>query len=147
MYRVSKVAGFTYSIRQRYSERIEDRTGWEVPSLTSSTQWQFVDSGTYSMDSPTVINGTDLTMQYRQQSDGEETEWLPVRECDDPETQRVCYVQDDNTTLLMSSQDAPQIRYKTEAGIIDNVGGEVEDMLESFSRAGDWFDDIFGGGS
>lgn len=147
VYRLSKLAGLTYSVRQRYADRIENRTGWEVPSLTSSTQWQYVEAGSYSTNSPRPINDTDLTMQYRQAS-ADETEWLPVRKCDDPETQRVCYVQDTNTTLLMSSaENPPKVRYKTDGGIIENVSGEVEDMLESFSRAGDWFGDIFGGGN
>ena len=146
-YRISSVSGGIWAGRSWAKDRVENTTGWEVPSLAGSSQWQYIDAQTYSTASPARINNTDLTLQYQADAPDGGTQWLPVPTCSDPADQRVCYLEDQDTTVIMSSQDSPRIRYKHGTDLLSTLGSDINDLLQTDDRAGDFFDSVFGGGA
>lgn len=144
-YRISAVSGGVWAGRSWAKDRVENATGWEVPSLAGDSQWEYLAVGSYSTASPARINGTDLTLQYETEAPDGGTQWLPVASCNDPADQRVCYLEDQNTTVIMSSHDSPRIRYKHGTDLLSTLGSDINDLLQTDDRATDFFGSLFGG--
>jgi len=146
-YRISSVSGGIWAGRSWAQDRVENRTGWEMPSLAGDSQWQYIDAQTYSTASPARINDTDLTLQYQADAPDGSMQWLPVPTCSDPADQRVCSLEDQETTVIMSSHDSPRLRYKHGTDLLSTLGSDINDLLQTDDRAGDFFDSVFGGGA
>jgi len=145
-YAISTAAGGIWSIRSSARERAENQTGWELPTLAGgSEQWQYIRAGSYSSSSPARINDTSATIQYETDAPDGTTQWLPVPACDDPSTQAVCSLEDQNATIIMSSQDSPRIRYKSSTDLLSDLGGAINDLRQTDDRAKDFFGSLFGG--
>lgn len=145
-YSLSDTAGGVWAARSWAKEHAENATGWEMPTLTGgAAQWQYIDAGTYSTSSPATINGTSLTVQYEADAPDGGTQWLPVSQCNDPADQRVCYLEDTNTTVIMSSDDSPRVRYKHGTDLLSTLESDINDLFQSDDRAGGFFSSLLGG--
>jgi len=147
VYDMNAISGNVWSGLSEQSESFENRTGWSLPSVRSSAGWEYINAGTYSASEPATINGTDMTLQYAGNTSTPETVWYPVRQCTDAQDQRVCYVEQDNMTVLTSTQDSPQVRYRQDGGLFSVGGSVVNDIRRSLDRGPEWFDGLFGGGA
>jgi hypothetical protein len=112
---------------------IENATGFSLPDISSSGQWERLPEGALAVDSPARINATDsLVLQY-DASDANTTEsrWLTVPECDS-DSPGVCYYQAGNVTYVRTTtEDVPPVRYKTTGGgLSDRVSAAVRGAMQ-----------------
>jgi len=152
VFEVSKQAGVVFGGRAEARDLLENGTGVELPSVSRSGEWSYVETTGLESNTTAVINtrGKDLTLQYDTEPSANKTSWLKVPTCGD-ESAPVCRFsregegQEDRVYLLARSTEVPDIRYKRGndplAGIssaLADAGNAVEEFVDGLASFGNW---------
>lgn len=138
---VNDIRGGLSAGREAGRELVRNSTGWTVPSLGGSGQWQYINPSNLTGSNVATINvtsGETAVIQYNAgESDSEN--WLTVPDCDGSDVAVCYYTQSgDNDTVFVRSgvSDPPEVRYKT------NGGGLMESVNAAVRGAQQAVDDI-----
>lgn len=144
---VSKEAGAVFDARSFVRDAVNNTTGVSLPAIGATSDWQYISARRLAGNETVRIEDTrrsGLTLQY---DDGDVTgeAWLPVPDCEDPSTQRVCYYEDGNATVVLAAtEDPPQVRYKRGTDFKSTLGGAWNDLVRVPDRISDLLDGLFG---
>jgi len=116
---IPKAASFVFWGRSQSRKVIENRTGFEPPTLGANGTWRYVPDGQLDGEASYPINVTDgsLTIQYDSAREGPagDPTWLAVPECDGGPAP-VCQYEkagiDDRVFILSTTTDPPPVRFK-----------------------------------
>jgi hypothetical protein len=150
VWRVSRAAGTIYRVRDESRSLVENVTGMDLPSLSSSTPWQRLDSDQLTGSNATVpieTNGSAVTLQYDQDSNPSTSSWVNVPECDavlgggDP----VCYSTRGSSDYIWvfsrTEGDAPPLRFRRGGGgLFSGLTSGWNDLTSIPSDLGSLFD-------
>jgi len=147
---VSKQAGVIFDGRAESRDLVSNRTGVDVPSVSTSGQWSYVDVSELESNTTVAIDprGQELTIQYDSEPSVNESSWLAVPDCGD-ESAPVCRFERDGdgerVYLLARSTDVPDIRYKRGndplAGLssaLSDAGNAVDELLDGLGSLSKW---------
>lgn len=138
---LNDVRGSISEGRQASRDLVSNSTGWTLPSLGGSGQWEYIKSTELSGSSAAEINLSDderAVIQY-QAGANESEEWLTVPKCDGND-HAVCYYQKTgvNDTVYVRSgvEDPPQVRYKTNGGgMVEKASAYLNEATRAASQA------------
>lgn len=138
VFRVSKAAGTIYKVRDDGRSMIENATGFDIPSVTNSAEWQRIDPSQLSGENATVpiqTNGSEYTLQYDDDASASTSSWLNVPECGSVSGRNapVCYDNRESANYVWvysrSKADAPPVRYRRGGGIIPDLRSGINDLM------------------
>lgn len=142
--------GYYFGIKDWTNDIVNQTTGITLPSLSGDSQpWAYVNTAALQNESTVTIprNGSTMTIQYDDTPNDNESTWITVPDCNDPEDQDICRFQDDsgNVTLMDASPPVNQVRYKQGTDISSVLQSAVNDLLQVPDRIMEYVDNILGG--
>ncbi|QCW05233.1 hypothetical protein [Natrinema pallidum] len=153
VFQVPKVVSGYYYARDSGRSWLENRTGYEIPSVFSGgTQWERVDHDDLADTNESVAIGTnnsDPMIQYDTADDGQR--WVPVPNCDTArgEDAPVCTYErpedPDHVYVLADGDDPPPVRYKHGTDVVAEMQASVNELLEVPNRLMEQVKEFFGG--
>ena len=153
VFQVPKAVSGYYYARDTGKSWLENRTGYEIPSLLgSSTAWDRVDDTDLTNNSSVAIgaNESEPMIQYDAADSGQR--WVPTPNCDDSrgDDAPVCIYDrpDDPEHVYVTSNvaDPPPVRYKHGTDVIAQAQASVNELLEVPNRIMEQVRGLFGGG-
>lgn len=138
VFAVSTLTGGVFSVRKRVDKLLNSTAGWSLPSLSGTTEWQYVPQTALSGANVTTtihVNTTtadEIAVQY-DVGTGNETRWLPVEGCESLDAE-VCRLATDagpngtTITLLSTTSDTPAIRYAANPSASDSVSSIIDEL-------------------
>lgn len=152
-FQFSRERGIYFDTKDKILDVVNNSTGIEIPRLGGSEQqWQYIEDPAWVNTSTVHIDddGDSLTLQYDSAETPNDTEWLPVPECENPSEQRVCYYTKANSTgtyVMSTADDPPPVRYKQGTDILSSVESWAEDLSQIPGRLMDALNGLVGGGN
>lgn len=142
---IQRAASTVYSARDRGKSFVENVTGFDLPTLSTSTQWEYIGSEDFGQNRSTVAidtNGSDTMIQFNKGSERDQ-HWVPVPKCSKTSASEapVCRFSkagDDRRVYILSrvvtnSTDTPTVRYASDTGPLAGVRSAIND-LERIAR-------------
>lgn len=138
VYRVSKEAATIFKLRSESSSFVENVTGYEMPTLMSSTDWQYPDNAFSTNESTVAFEHNDsLVVEYDSDDVAGRERWVNVPSCDSSSGSDapVCAFERegvDNTTYVTArTGEPPAIRYTDDRSLLDSFRSTVVNDLEA----------------
>ncbi|UTF52757.1 hypothetical protein [Natronosalvus rutilus] len=138
VFRVSKEASTVFSLRDTSSGFVENVTGYELPTIAASTEWQYAQDAFAGNESTVAIDHDgEIVLEY----DGDDTpgreRWQTVPDCSSSAgvDAVVCQYERqgvENTTYVMSrTSKPPALRYTDDRSWLDGFRSTVMNDLEA----------------
>lgn len=138
VFRISKEAATIFELRSQSTSFVENVTGYEMPTVIGSTDWQYPDD-TFDGNNSTAAfeHSGELTVEYDSDDTPGRERWVNVPSCDSSagSDAAVCSFERDgveNTTYVTArTADAPDIRYTDDRSWLDGVRSTVYNDLRA----------------
>lgn len=142
VFKLPKDAGIVFSYVDDYQDRLNESTGWDLPSPFGDREpWQYIarseinDEDLFAVEKPP---DGELMVQYDAWPDDDTEMWLPIQECPEREA-NVCYLEtDDQYMHIVSTDNATAVRYKYEIDRVERLREAFRDMRLAVDRFLDW---------
>lgn len=139
VYRISKEAATIYEMRAKSSGLVENVTGYELPTVMASTDWEYPDDAFANNESTVAFeHGEDpLVLEYDSDETPGRERWADIPSCDSTlgSDAPVCTFERDgvaNTTYVTDrSGDPPAIRYTDKRSMLDSFRSTVLNDLQN----------------
>lgn len=141
VFEISNTQASLWSVRERGYETVNGTTGYQLPRLSGSENnpWTYVAPTEFAGDETYAVNDTSATIQYNAAEDDSDSVWVPVAGCQGATDQPVCTLDRGDEVIIVpdDGDDAPTVRYKSDASF-------TEDLAGGFREVGEMFDGYIG---
>jgi len=154
VFQVPKAVSGYYYARDTSRSWIENKTGYDVPTLFGGEeQWERIDHADLADSNESVAIGTnesEPTIQY-DAANGSDEHWLSVPSCDSTlgDDAEVCTDErpddPDHIYVIADGDDPPPVRYKYGTDLSTRITTSINELRAVPDRIMDSIDGIFGG--
>ena len=137
VFRISKEAATIFQLRAGSTTFVENVTGYEVPTVVGSTDWEYPDAFAEDESTIAIEHDDDLVLEYDSDDTPSRERWVNVPDCGSAagSDAAVCAFERDgvaNTTYVtVRTADAPDIRYTDDRSVIDTIRATIYNDLRA----------------
>lgn len=139
VFRLSKEAATVFQLRDSGATTVENVTGYELPTVVASTEWQYAQDAFAGNDSTVAFEHVNesLVLEYDSDETPSRERWVNVPSCDSTAGSEapVCEYQrqgvENTTYVLARTNDPPALRFTDDRSWIDGFRATVINDLRS----------------